>query len=124
MCAQQGVQLAVHFKKRLGVGLFGGEGFILQKVTGPGVAFFEVDGETIEMDLAAGEKIRINPGHIAMFEASVSYDIEPVKGVSNVLFGGEGIFLATLSGPGKIWLQSMPLNNLVAKIISRLPKSS
>jgi uncharacterized protein (TIGR00266 family) len=124
MCAQQGVQLAVHFKQRLGAGLFGGEGFILQKVTGPGTAFFEIDGETREIELAAGETIRIDPGHIAMFESTVRHDIERIKGVSNVLFGGEGLFLATLTGPGKVWLQTMPLNNLIAKIASRLPKSS
>jgi len=124
MCAQEGVQLAVHFKRKLGAGLFGGEGFILQKVTGPGAAFFEIDGETREIELASGETIRIDPGHIAMFEATVSHDIERVKGVTNVLFGGEGLFLATLTGPGKIWLQTMPLNNLIAKIAARLPKSS
>jgi uncharacterized protein (TIGR00266 family) len=124
MCAQAGVQLAVHFKQRLGAGLFGGEGFILQKVTGPGTAFFEIDGETREIDLAAGETIRIDPGHIAMFEATAQHSIERVKGVTNALFGGEGLFLATLTGPGKVWLQTMPLNNLIAKIASRLPKSS
>lgn len=124
MCAQQGVQLAVHFKKRLGAGLFGGEGFILQRVTGPGMAFFEIDGEARELTLAAGERMRIDPGHITMFEASVSYDVEMVKGVSNMLFGGEGLFLATLTGPGHVWLQTMPLTNLVAKIASRIPKGN
>ncbi|MBN1121687.1 MAG: TIGR00266 family protein [Anaerolineae bacterium] len=124
MCAQQGVQLAVHFKQRLGAGLFGGEGFILQKVTGPGAAFFEIDGEIREFELSDRETIRIDPGHIAMFEATVRHDIERVKGVANVLFGGEGLFLATLTGPGKVWLQTMPLNNLIAKIASRMPKSS
>lgn len=124
MCAQQGVQLAVHFKKRLGAGLFGGEGFILQRVSGPGMAFFEIDGEARELTLAAGERMRVDPGHIAMFEASVTYDIEMVKGVSNMLFGGEGLFLATLTGPGRVWLQTMPLTNLVAKIASRIPKGN
>lgn len=123
MCAQTGVQLAVHFKRRLGAGFFGGEGFILQRITGPGVAFFEIDGEVREVDLAAGERMHIDPGHIAMFEATVTHDIERVKGVTNMLFGGEGLFLATLTGPGKVWLQTMPLNNLIAKIISRMPKS-
>ena len=121
MCAQQGVELAVHFKKRIGVGLFGGEGFILQRVSGPGMAFFEIDGEVRELELAAGEVIHVDPGHIALFEASVQHSIEAVKGVKNVLFGGEGLFLATLTGPGKVWLQTMPLSNLVAKIASRLP---
>ncbi|GAB4473881.1 MAG: hypothetical protein Kow00124_13300 [Anaerolineae bacterium] len=124
MCAQSTVQLSVHFQKRLGAGLFGGEGFILQRITGPGVAFFEVDGEVREIELQAGETMRVDPGHIALFEATVSHDIERVKGVSNILFGGEGLFLATLTGPGKVWLQTMPLNNLIAKIIARMPKSS
>jgi uncharacterized protein (AIM24 family) len=121
MCAQQGVQLAVYFKRRLGVGLFGGEGFILQKVTGPGVAFFEIDGEARLLELAQGEKIRVDPGHIALFDASVTHSIEAVKGVSNMIFGGEGLFLATLTGPGRVWLQTMPLSNLIGKIASRLP---
>jgi uncharacterized protein (TIGR00266 family) len=121
MCAQQGVQLAVHFKRRLGAGLFGGEGFILQRVTGPGAAFFEIDGEVRELELAQGETIRVDPGHIAIFDASVTHSIEAVKGVTNALFGGEGLFLATLTGPGRIWLQTMPLSNLVSKIAARIP---
>jgi uncharacterized protein (TIGR00266 family) len=121
MCAQDGVQLAVHFKRRLGAGLFGGEGFILQKVTGPGIAFFEIDGEVRELDLGQGETIRVDPGHIALFDASVTHSIEAVKGVTNVLFGGEGLFLATLTGPGRVWLQTMPLSNLISKIAARIP---
>ncbi len=124
MCGQAGITLAPHFKQRLGVGLFGGEGFILQRVTGPGIAFFEVDGEVREMELAAGEVIRIDPGHIAMFDATVTHGIERVKGVTNIFLGGEGLFLATLTGPGRVWLQTMPLNNLIQKIISVMPKSS
>ncbi len=124
MCAQQGVEVAIHFKRRLGAGLFGGEGFILQRITGPGVVFFEIDGEARQLELGAGERIRVDPGHIALFDASVTHDIEMVKGVSNVLFGGEGLFLATLTGPGRVWLQTMPLNNLIAKVAARLPKSS
>lgn len=124
MCGQQGIELAIHFKQRLGAGLFGGEGFILQKITGPGVAFFEIDGETVEMELAQGEALRVDPGHIAMFEQTVQHRIERIKGVSNVLFGGEGLFLATLTGPGKIWLQTMPLSNLVAKIAAQIPSGS
>jgi uncharacterized protein (TIGR00266 family) len=123
MCAQEGVQLAVHFQKRLGAGLFGGEGFILQKVTGPGVAFFEISGETIEYELGQGESMRVDPGHIALFDSSVSYDIDRVKGVSNMLFGGEGLFLARLTGPGRVWLQTMPIANLIARIISQIPTS-
>jgi uncharacterized protein (TIGR00266 family) len=124
MCAEAGVKLEVHFKKRIGVGLFGGEGFILQRVTGPGMAFFEIDGEVRQLELQAGEQVRVDPGHIALFDAGVTHGIEALKGVSNVLFAGEGLFLATLTGPGRVWLQTMPLSNLVGKIASRLPKSS
>ncbi len=116
MCAQPSVKLEMHFRKKLGAGLFGGEGFILQKLTGPGVAFLEVPGDVREYTLEPGSTIRIDPGHIAFFEASVKYDIARVKGVKNVLFGGEGLFLATLTGPGKVWLQTMPLSNLAAKL--------
>ena len=116
MCAQDSVTLSVHFRRKLGAGLFGGEGFILQKIEGPGVAFLEVPGEVREYTLAAGETMRIGPGHIALFEPSVNYNIEMVKGVSNILFGGEGLFLATLTGPGRIWLQTMPISNLAAKL--------
>jgi uncharacterized protein (TIGR00266 family) len=124
MCAEDSVGLEMHFRKKLGAGLFGGEGFILQKVTGPGVVFIEVPGEVREYVLSAGEKISVDPGHIAMFEPTVDYDIERVKGVKNVFFGGEGLFLATLKGPGKIWLQSLPLANLAAKLSRYMPSSS
>ncbi len=124
MVAQDSVKLETYFQKRLGAGLFGGEGFILQRVSGPGVAFFEVDGEVKEVTLAAGEKIVVDPGHIAMYEDTVSQDIQSVKGVKNVLFSGEGLFLATLTGPGTVWLQTMPFNNVMAKILARVPKSS
>lgn len=123
MCAENTVKLEMHFRKRLGAGLFGGEGFILQKVTGPGMAFFEVPGEVREYNLAAGEVLRVDPGHLAIFDPSVDYDIAAVKGVKNVLFGGEGLFLATLKGPGRVWLQTMPISNLAAKLIPYLPKS-
>jgi len=124
MCAEDSVELEMHFRKKLGAGFFGGEGFILQKITGPGVAFIEVPGEVREYTLSAGEIIKVDPGHIAMFEPTVDYDIDRVKGVRNVLFGGEGLFLATLKGPGKIWLQSLPLSNLAAKLSRYMPSSS
>ncbi len=117
MCADSSVQLAMHMNKKLGAGLFGGEGFILQKVTGPGTVFFEIPGEVREYTLGAGESMRIDPGHIAMFESSVRYDIQRVKGLKNMFFAGEGLFLATLTGPGKIWLQTMPLANLAGKLM-------
>lgn len=123
MAAEDGVQLQAHFRKRLGAGLFGGEGFILQKLTGPGLVLVEVPGEVREYTLASGEKLKVDPGHIALFEPSVDYDIAMVKGVRNILFAGEGLFLATLTGPGKVWLQTLPLSNLARKLGRYLPKS-
>jgi len=124
MAAEDSVTLEVHFRRKLGTGLFGGEGFILQKLTGPGTAWIEIAGEVREYMLQAGETMQIDPGHIAMYEPSVSYDLTRVRGVKNVLFGGEGLFLATLTGPGRIWLQSMPLANLAAKLRQYIPTSS
>jgi uncharacterized protein (TIGR00266 family) len=121
LCAEPRVELKVHFKRKLWAGLFGGEGFILERISGEGMAFFEVDGEVVEKDLAPGELIKVDTGHIAMFEEGVEFDITPVKGIKNWLFGGEGLFLATLRGPGKVWLQTMPFMNLVAQIASVLP---
>ena len=116
MCAEESVELAMHFRKRLGTGLFGGEGFILQKLTGPGTAFIEIAGEMQMIDLQAGQKLKIDPGHIAMYEPTCDYDVEMVKGVMNWLGGGEGLFLATIKGLGKVWLQTMPLSNLASKL--------
>ena len=122
MCAENSVELAMHFRKRLGTGLFGGEGFILQKLTGPGTAFVEIIGELILVELQAGERLKIDPGHIAMYEPTCDYDITMVKGVMNWIGGGEGLFLATITGPGKVWLQTMPLSNLAAKLAPSLGK--
>ncbi|NLD43113.1 MAG: TIGR00266 family protein [Chloroflexi bacterium] len=124
MAAEEGVDIEMHFRKRLGTGLFGGEGFILQRISGPGWAFFEIAGDVREYDLAPGEVLKVDPGHIAMYEPEVDYDITSVKGLTNVLFSGEGLFLATLRGPGKVWLQSMPLRNLAAKLAQFLPSKS
>ncbi len=121
MAAEESVTLEVHFRKKLGSGLFGGEGFILQKLSGPGIAWVEIAGEVREYNLQAGETMKVDPGHIAMYEPTVNYDIARVKGVKNVLFGGEGLFLATLTGPGRIWLQSLPLSNLASKLIQYMP---
>ncbi len=123
MCAQDSVKLEMHFRKKLGAGLFGGEGFILQRVTGPGVVFLEIPGEVREYTLAPGEMMKVDPGHIALFEPTVKYDITRVKGVANVLFSGEGLFLAKLTGPGRVWLQSLPLSNLAHKLARYLPTS-
>ena len=121
MCAEETVKIEMHFRKKLGAGLFGGEGFILQKISGPGTAFVEIPGEVRIIELGTGEKMQVDPGHIAMFEPTVDYDITAVKGLKNVLFAGEGLFLATLKGPGKVWLQSLPLSNLALKLAKYMP---
>lgn len=121
MVAEKDVSLEIHFRKKLGAGLFGGEGFILQKLTGPGTAFVEIAGDVRSYELVEGQTLKVDPGHIAMYEPSVNYDITRVTGVKNVLFGGEGLFLATLTGPGRVWLQSLPLANLAAKLARYLP---
>ncbi|MBN1579159.1 MAG: TIGR00266 family protein [Anaerolineae bacterium] len=121
MCAEDSVQLEMYFRKKLGAGLFGGEGFILQKVTGPGTVFLEIAGEVREYTLQERQVVKVDPGHIALYEPGVQYDITTVKGVANIFFSGEGLFLATLTGPGKIWLQSLPLSNLASKLARYLP---
>jgi len=124
MCAESTVEMKMHFRKRLGAGFFGGEGFILQQVTGPGKAWLEIPGETVQYTLKPGQTVKVDPGHIAAFEPTVNYEIETVKGLGNILFSGEGLFLATLSGPGKVILQTMPLSNLAAKLAKYIaPKS-
>lgn len=121
LCAERKVKLEVHFRKKIGTGIFGGEGFILQRITGPGLAFMEIDGEVVEYNLAPGEVMKVDTGHVAMFEPTVEFDIEMVKGFKNMLFGGEGLFLARLRGPGRIWLQTMPIMNLAREIIPFVP---
>ncbi len=116
MCAESSVSLDMHFRKRIGAGLFGGEGFIMQKVTGPGTVFFEIAGEVTKYSLKEGQHLKVDPGHVAMFEKSVDFDITTVGGIANKLFSGEGFFLANLTGPGDVWLQSMPLSNFAARI--------
>ena len=121
MCAEETVEIELHFRKKLGAGLFGGEGFLLQKITGPGKAFLEIPGEMQSYDLKPQEVLLVDPGHIALFEPTVNFEIESVKGIKNVLFSGEGLFLAKLTGPGKVWLQSMPFANLAAKLAKYIP---
>ncbi len=124
MVAQDSVNLSTHFTKRFGAGLFGGEGFFLQKLQGSGKAFLELPGELTEFNLEDGQVLKVDPGYIGAFEESVNFDITRVKGIKNMLFGGEGLFLATLSGPGKVWLQSMPFSQLAKKLIPYIPKKS
>lgn len=122
MAAERSVSLSAHFQKKLGAGFFGGEGFIMQKISGPGVAFVEIDGSIAEYELAAGQKIIVDTGNVAMCESSVKIDIQMVKGFKNILFGGEGLFLTTLTGPGKVWLQSMPISAVADRILSQVPQ--
>jgi uncharacterized protein (TIGR00266 family) len=125
MAGEDEVKLEIHFRKQLGAGFFGGEGFIMQKISGPGTVFVEIDGEVMEHTLGAGEILKVDTGYVAMLEPSVSFDIEMVKGgVKNVLFGGEGLFMTTLKGPGRVWLQTMPIQTVAGALIPFLPKTS
>ena len=121
LCAERSVSLDIVLQQRLGAGVFAGEGFVLQRVTGPGTVWLDLSGEVIEKSLAPGERLRVHAGHIGMQEPSVSTDIAMVRGFRNILFGGEGLFLATLTGPGRIWLQSMPILNLAEEIARHMP---
>ena len=123
LAAENGVDIDIYFKKKLGAGIFGGEGFVLQKFTGNGIVFLEVDGEVIERDLQPGEKILVDPGHIAAMEETVDFDIERVKGAKNILFG-EGLFFSKLEGPGKVWIQTMPISKLAEAIIPFIPNNN
>ena len=118
LCAAKGVAVGIEFQKKLGTGLFGGEGFIMQKLEGDGMAFVHAGGYVVEKDLSVGEVLRIDTGCIVAFTRNVHYDIEFVRGVRNVIFGGEGLFYATLRGPGKVWIQTIPISRLASRILS------
>ena len=121
LCAEKSVTLEIAWQQRLGAGFFGGEGFILQKLTGPGVVWLDLSGEVVERDLAPHERLLVHAGHVGVQEPTVQFDIQLIRGFRNVLFGGEGLFLATLTGPGHVWLQSMPIMNLAEEIARYLP---
>lgn len=112
ICCEPGVELNVHLQQKLGAGVFGGAGFVLQRLSGQGLAFVEMHGDVSELALAAGDYVRVHPGHVALFESQVSLELTTVPGIKNKLFGGDGLFLAKLSGPGKVWLQSITLAGL------------
>ena len=116
LASEAGVELSVHFNKKAGAGFFGGEGFIMQKLSGHGIAFVEVDGEMVEYTLQAGEKMIVDTGNVLGFESGVSIDIQQVKGLKNKFLGGEGFFNTVLTGPGKIWLQTMPVSGVASAI--------
>ncbi|TAD86233.1 MAG: TIGR00266 family protein [Bacteroidetes bacterium] len=118
LCAAKGVTVGIEFQRKLGTGLFGGEGFIMQKLEGDGMAFVHAGGLVIERELQPGEVLRVDTGCIVAFTRGVSYDIEFVKGVKNILFGGEGLFYATLRGPGKVWTQTIPISRLASRILA------
>ena len=121
LAAEKGVELSIHFNKKAGAGFFGGEGFIMQKLSGRGIAFVEIDGDLVEYELAAGEKMIVDTGNVAGFDSTVSIDIQTVSGVKNVIFGGEGLFNTVLTGPGRIWLQTMPVVNVANAIRPYIP---
>lgn len=121
LAAETGVQLSVHFTRKIGTGLFGGEGFILQRLSGEGTAFVEIDGELVEYELEAGQQIVVDSGNLAGFTPTVSMDIQQVPGLKNKLLGGEGLFNTVLTGPGRVWLQTMPLVNVAAAIRPYIP---
>ncbi|MCM6773663.1 TIGR00266 family protein [Nocardia sp. CDC159] len=121
LCGTADIGVSTSFQRRLGAGIFGGAGFTLQKVTGAGYAWVELSGEVVHYDLAPGETLRVHPGHIGMFEARVDFDITLMRGIRNILFGGDGLFLATLTGPGRVWLQSLTISNLAQALLPYLP---
>jgi uncharacterized protein (TIGR00266 family) len=124
LVAEKSVTLEIAWQKRLGAGFFGGEGFILQKVTGPGTVFLDLSGEVVERDLAPGERLLVHAGHVGVMDPTIQFDIQMIRGFRNILFGGEGLFLATLTGPGHVALQSMPIMNLAEEIGRYLPSRS
>jgi len=123
LCAARGVEIGIAFQKRIGVGLFGGEGFIMQRLTGDGLTFVHAGGCVHTLDLAAGETLRVDTGCIVAYQPGIEFDIQFVGGIKTALFGGEGIFFATLRGPGRVWLQSLPLSRLADRIYSAAPQT-
>ena len=123
LCAARGVSVGIAFQKKLGVGLFGGEGFIMQKLEGDGLCFVHAGGTIHHFELAAGETMRVDTGCLVALQPSVNYDIQFVGGIKTALFGGEGIFFATLQGPGRVWLQSLPLSRMADRIYEAAPQS-
>jgi uncharacterized protein (TIGR00266 family) len=124
LCATPQVQIGVAFQQSLGAGIFGGDGFLLQKVSGQGIAWLELSGELVVRDLQPGENLRVHPGHVGAFQSSVSFQITTVPGIKNMIFGGDGIFLASLTGPGRIWLQTLPISKLAHAIEPYIPREA
>ena len=121
LASEESVKVEAHFRKELGTGFFGGEGFILQKISGEGMAFLEIDGEVIERELKPGEVLKVDQGYIAAYEEGVQFELTSIKGLKNKFLSGEGLFIATLKGPGKVWLQTMPFSVVADNILSLMP---
>ena len=121
LASEAGVNLSIHFQKKLGAGFFGGEGFIMQRLSGNGMAFVEIDGELVEYDLKPYQKIIVDTGYVAGFEGTVQMDVQAVSGAKNVLFGGEGLFNTVLTGPGRVWLQTMPVSTVANAVRPYIP---
>ncbi len=124
LCATPQIQIGVGFQQSLGAGVFGGDGFLLQRVSGQGTAWIELSGELIVKDLQPGETLRVHPGHVGAFQASVSFQITTIPGIRNMIFGGDGIFLALMQGPGRVWLQTLPIAKLAHKLMEYMPTQS
>ncbi len=124
LCAEQNIELKIELTKRFSAGLFGGEGFILQKAIGSGTLFLEVDGDPVIKELAEGEVLKVDTGNVVAFAPSVKYEIETVKGLGNIFLGGEGLFLTKLTGPGKVIIQSQNFGDFAGRIISLVPRSN
>ena len=124
LCAKEGVHVGVEFTKKFSAGMFGGEGFILQRISGKGTVFLEVAGSVVERQLAPGETIKVDTGNVVAFEPQVRYEVEMIKGFKNIFFGGEGLFLTKLTGPGKVWLQTLTMQNFASRIVPYIPSGS
>jgi uncharacterized protein (AIM24 family) len=124
IAATSGVELSVHFQKKMGVGFFGGEGFIMQKLSGRGLAFIEIDGEAVDYDLRPGEQLVLDTGYLAAMDATCDMDVRSVRGVKNALFGGEGLFHTVVTGPGHVVVQTMSVVQFVAKIAAMVPSKN
>jgi len=124
LCAAKGISVGIAFQKKLGAGFFGGEGFILQKLEGDGLAFVHAGGTVVHRDLQPGEKLRLDTGCLVALEQTIDYDIEFVKGIKTAIFGGEGLFYATLTGPGRVWIQSLPFSRLAGRVMAAVPRGT
>ena len=124
LASTTGVEMSVHFQKKLGGSFFGGEGFVMQKISGNGIVFLEIDGSTVEYNLAAGQQLIVDTGYVAMMDATVKMDVQAVKGVKNALMGGEGFFNTVVTGPGRVLLQTMPMSNFAGILAQFLPSTT